>query len=222
MTKKKIAFRIVSLETSRSLGESEMKNAFFKLDEKKKKKIFSTALAEFSQKGFMESSFNGIIQKSGISKGGMYKYCSSKEELYHYIVETTVKELIEHVDQFTERAGEGLHEMLFRYTEHEFDFYLRNREYSLLHSRVFMHSSDDIDLEIKKNYQQESAQLFYRIMGNGRTKLSSEILKIYQWVLVGLKTDFYKSLSGTDNLEKMKEEYKSELQKIFDILKNLI
>ncbi|HAA57920.1 MAG TPA: hypothetical protein DCE42_24360 [Myxococcales bacterium] len=52
------------------------------LSEEKKNVLMQVALAEFSAHGFDKSSYNKIIEKSGLSKGVMYYYYDNKEDLY--------------------------------------------------------------------------------------------------------------------------------------------
>jgi len=54
-------------------------------DEKKnerKEAIYEAALALFKKKGFENVSFNGIASEAGFTKSNMYRYFSSKEEIF--------------------------------------------------------------------------------------------------------------------------------------------
>ncbi|WP_223700442.1 TetR/AcrR family transcriptional regulator [Sutcliffiella deserti] len=50
--------------------------------EKKRKRILESALACFAEKGFQVATMDDIVKDSGISKGAIYNYFKSKEELY--------------------------------------------------------------------------------------------------------------------------------------------
>jgi AcrR family transcriptional regulator len=50
--------------------------------EKKKKKILDSALACFAEKGFQVATIDDIVKHSGISKGAIYNYFKSKEDIY--------------------------------------------------------------------------------------------------------------------------------------------
>ena len=68
------------------------KDAFAKISEEKRNKIYQAAITEFAEHGFNSSNINVIAKKSGISIGAMYSYFSSKEDLFstviHYAVDT--------------------------------------------------------------------------------------------------------------------------------------
>lgn len=59
---------------------------FENLEEEKKKRIINASLAEFSRKGFKDSSTNVIVSEAGISKGALFHYFGSKENLYQYLL----------------------------------------------------------------------------------------------------------------------------------------
>lgn len=74
-----------------------------KISEEKKKQrrrdILKTALALFSRKGYYAASIDDITREAGISKGLVYTYFKSKEEIFF--------ELAEHWDELTENPSLG-------------------------------------------------------------------------------------------------------------------
>jgi AcrR family transcriptional regulator len=50
--------------------------------ENKKEKIIKYAFDVFAEKGYSQASMDDIVKASGISKGGIYNYFSSKEEIF--------------------------------------------------------------------------------------------------------------------------------------------
>ncbi|MBF0440825.1 MAG: TetR/AcrR family transcriptional regulator [Oligoflexales bacterium] len=61
----------------------------------KLKKIILSALREFSENEYDKASFNRIISSSGVSKGSMYYYFDSKEDLFSLIMKNCIKSLAE-------------------------------------------------------------------------------------------------------------------------------
>ncbi len=53
----------------------------------KKSYIIDNAMKLFSQKGFVETSMEDIVKATGMSKGGIYNYFKSKEEIFLAIAE---------------------------------------------------------------------------------------------------------------------------------------
>ena len=80
----------------------------------KKQLIESAALKLFATQGFYSTSISGIAKKAGISKGLIYNYFSSKEELLQAIIERGFEEITAPLDP----NNDGI------LTEEEFVFYL--------------------------------------------------------------------------------------------------
>ena len=60
-----------------------------------KRRIMDSALAEFAQQGYGASSVNTICSAQGISKGIIYHYFKTKDELYLACVEECFEQLTE-------------------------------------------------------------------------------------------------------------------------------
>lgn len=64
-----------------------------KLSEKKDKRkelIRNTAYELFSSRGYMGTSMNDIVRASGVSKGGIYVYYRSKEDIFQEIADEVI------------------------------------------------------------------------------------------------------------------------------------
>jgi len=70
-----------------------MKATFFNLDPVKRGRFLDACSEEFAQHGFESASTNRIVERLGIAKGSFFKYTESKEDVYLYLVETTLEEL---------------------------------------------------------------------------------------------------------------------------------
>ncbi len=66
-----------------------MKQTFNKLPIEKKQRVLNACIREFGEHGYDGSSMDRIIRAAEISKGGIYEYASSKEELFLGTVEYT-------------------------------------------------------------------------------------------------------------------------------------
>ena len=64
----------------------------------KRKQIMNAALELFAIQGFHTTSINDIAEKAGISKGLMYNYFESKDELLSTIMETGFDKLLQWFD----------------------------------------------------------------------------------------------------------------------------
>ncbi len=71
---------------------------FEKIRHDRRKSIMDTALEVFSENGYANASISMIAKKAGISKGLMYNYFKSKEELLSTIVLDGLNEMFELLD----------------------------------------------------------------------------------------------------------------------------
>jgi AcrR family transcriptional regulator len=73
---------------------------FAKLPPEQQQAIVRAARDEFAGRGFHDASLNRVIEAAGISKGSMYYYFDGKEDLYAYIVQTDLEQLVAHLGPF--------------------------------------------------------------------------------------------------------------------------
>jgi len=71
---------------------------FEEIREEKKKLIMQVALELFANEGYHTTSISKIAKKAGISKGLMYNYFESKEDLLKNIVKDGINEILEYFD----------------------------------------------------------------------------------------------------------------------------
>ncbi len=73
------------------------KNTFMNLAESKRESIIAAMVDEFALNGYRKASLNTIVSRAGISKGSLYQYFSSKEEIFIFVFDhftTLVKRAI--------------------------------------------------------------------------------------------------------------------------------
>src|SRR6185295_14911205 len=63
-----------------------------------KKHILDTAINEFSEEGYHQTSIKDLAQKAGISQGLMYNYFNSKEKLLKAIFEIGISDVFKTLD----------------------------------------------------------------------------------------------------------------------------
>jgi len=72
---------------------------FKEIREEKKAMIMATALEIFAEKSFLGASVSMIAKKAGVSKGLLYNYFESKEDLLQQIIFQTLDSFIELFDE---------------------------------------------------------------------------------------------------------------------------
>jgi AcrR family transcriptional regulator len=100
---------------------------FKEIREEKRSLIMDTAMENFASKGFHNTTINQIALQSGISKGLMYNYFESKDELLAEIIDRSVSEMYKYFD--TDRDG--------ILTGEEFELFIRKLFILLKEKRSF-------------------------------------------------------------------------------------
>lgn len=94
---------------------------FRNLDAAKQAEILDAAAEEFASCDFEEASYNRVIERAGVSKGAMYYYFDSKEDLYQTVLQHMFERLARYVaidpapasaDAFWERSERAYSRML--------------------------------------------------------------------------------------------------------------
>lgn len=103
------------------------KEQFEAIREEKKALIMDAALEHFAREGYHNSTINIIAKHAGISKGLMYNYFKSKEELLAEIINESICEISAYFD--LDRDG--------ILTEEEFELFLRKSFVIIREKAVF-------------------------------------------------------------------------------------
>lgn len=98
---------------------------FNKIREQRKSQIMNVALDLFSKEGYAHVSIASLAKKAGISKGLLYNYFASKEELLKEILDSGFAEISEYFDP--NHDGELSHE--------EFELFIR-KTFSLMRNKI--------------------------------------------------------------------------------------
>ncbi len=88
---------------------------FEEIREEKRVLIMDTALKQFAKEGYHNTSISNIAKQAGISKGLMYNYFKSKEELLSEIIDRSMEE----VSTYFDPDHDGY------LTDEEFEFFIR-------------------------------------------------------------------------------------------------
>lgn len=72
-----------------------MNDLLKKMNPEKRLALINAAMKEFGDNSFKKASTNTIVKEAGISKGLLYHYFTSKQVLYDYLVEFTMRAISE-------------------------------------------------------------------------------------------------------------------------------
>lgn len=82
-----------------------MKPTFFHLEESKQLRVIESAVAEFAEKGFDRAALDSVVRRARISKGGLYEYIDTKEDLFAYALQWSHERMGAHIRKNCPEGG---------------------------------------------------------------------------------------------------------------------
>ena len=120
-----------------------------------RRRILESALAEFSEQGYGASSVNTISNGEGLSKGIIYHYFPTKDDLYLACVEECFQMLTGHLQSHTNMEGQTAEERLEQYFRVRLDFFEQNPHYQ----RIFCDAVIMPPAHLEASIQEKKAPL---------------------------------------------------------------
>ena len=180
-----------------------MKNVFFQLPAEKREKIVRACLAEFGAHDFEKAALDRIVELAGISKGGLYEYISSKEELYLFIVELSYTRLYEYLHASLEREGRSLPKDLTErfavVSRAAIDFYVEHREMIGIIARTAHLDEGNLAARTRAIFDEHFSSIFDSAEESTLAFPKARLVELMKWILVKTRSDFLHEISqGTD------------------------
>lgn len=113
-----------------------------------KNKIKDSAMTEFAKHGYEAASLNVICKNGGISKGIIYHYFESKEDLYLCCVEECFLKLTVYLQKYMKKTKDF--DMLSEYFDVRSKFFRDNEELSGLFRSAVLFPPNDLISQIKE------------------------------------------------------------------------
>ena len=188
-----------------------MKPTFENLSEKKKQRIINACIEEFGEHGYDSSSIDGIIKRAGISKGGLYEYVSSKEELFIFIVDYTYTRLYDYLKTRVEAEMQTLPgdllDRLKHVSELAIDFYIDHPEFVYLIVRTSNLANEKIASSIQNIFRNHFLELFGDADTSKLQYPKERILELAMWLLLKTRFDFLNEIKTEKDPVKIKQDY---------------
>lgn len=198
---------------------------FFSLGKEKQSRITKAAIKEFACNSYINASTNRIVKECGISKGSLFQYFADKEDLYFYILDTVMGEMMYDMASETSALSSDLFQRIAEYSALEISWYISHPDKGRLLIGAAAEKDSEISCRIAERYGVESENIYYEqlkgIEGENLRQDREKIADILKWVMEGFnksileKADVYK-----DSIEQLKEEYTQKLAGYMEILKN--
>jgi len=173
-----------------------LKETFYNLNEEKKARVIDATLEEFALSGYEKTSLDTIISRAGISKGGLYEYIESKEDLFQYALTFSYDSLYAYIQQRIDSEAVQLPldplERTRFISSVAVDFYIAHPDIIAF----IVNSSQTGHANIRKHVQEVFDSYFLKLYETSvyeRIRYGSEqVLSLLKWLLVKTRDDFQK------------------------------
>jgi TetR/AcrR family transcriptional regulator len=188
-----------------------VKNTFENISEAKKQRVINACIEEFGEHGYDSSSMDGIIKRAGISKGGLYEYVSSKEELFLFIVDYTYTSLYDYLKNRVQAEHQvlpsDLLERLKLISELAIDFYIDHPEFVYLIARTSHLANEEIASGIQEIFRRHFMELFGDADVAKLCYSKERVLELAMWLLLKTRFDFLNEIKTVKDTVIIKKDY---------------
>lgn len=147
--------------------EKRYKEAFERASEERQERILEVGIEEFSTKGYENANINIIAKKAGISIGLMYKYFSTKEDLFLTciqrgcsILDNALEEIMKSNDKILVKAERVIRTTCYHSKKNANYIRLYNEITSEKNPALARALAEEIEFSTSKKYVSSIAQAF--------------------------------------------------------------
>lgn len=198
---------------------------FLKLNPEKQADILQAALDEFIDYGYDLASTNRIVERARIAKGTLFKYFSSKEELFVYLCDSFLDVVKTEVYREDEKTPEGLFEFLKNISMRKMALKSRYPKEFALMTQIVSHSNHPVYRNLLKDYTTQGMKIYEQIIRKVNTSnlrpgvTPEEAFRLVGWVLKGLEDYIFQQLDGKEYSEEFEKEMYDEFDRACELLK---
>lgn len=200
-----------------------MKSTFYHLPEEKRDRIIKTCVEEFSEFGYEKSSTDRIIKTCGISKGGLYEYINSKEELFLFIVDYTYSELYTYLNRHIQTneitIPPDILERFWLVAQIAIDFYLERTDIIRFITRTTKLYDDELSEKVQEIFMVRFLELFGDIDTESLKPNGEQALDLLRWLLYKTRNDFLSRIERNEDPAQVKREYLDQWRFYLSILR---
>jgi len=191
-----------------------MKQLFFQLSPEKREAIVSAAIAEFGAHDFDAASLDRIVAAAGISKGGLYEYISSKEDLYIFCMEKTWSSLYRFITEQILLASTPLpSDILARFmtvSRIAIEWYLLNPSMLGLIVRIARLPRDVLAKKAESVFERHFSELFSGLDASRLAYPVEQLVDLIKWLLAKTRKDVLLEIAAGQSPDEVRRIYLEE------------
>lgn len=143
------------------------KETFNRIPEERRNKLIDVAVREFAHKGFNKANINTIASEAGISVGSIYKYFSTKEDLFRTcinygleILETVLNEVLNTQEDLFNKV-EKIIRLIQSYSR-------SHKNLIILYNEMASESNSELTWKLASEMESISAKVYSSLIGQAQ------------------------------------------------------
>ena len=187
-----------------------------------KERIINIALEEFAQNGYQSASTNVICKKAKVSKGLLYHYYGSKENLYLSVLRYFIDKFKENITIYIEDSNKKGIDYMSEYFNAKFKFFGENPQYSKLVLNLLLNNNIEGAEILANEFEEYNNVLLYEIIKNIDFNPKFNRNKAFELiVMIGSKLEekHMKDIESKDKhivIEEFRKDHKIMLEMVFE------
>lgn len=147
------------------------------MDKSKKEDIINACIKEFAEYGYKDANTNRIYKEAGVSKGLIFHYYGSKENLFILAVERCIGKALKDFEQISIDDLNFIDSMI-AYNEAKAKFFMQNPAYYKILTQAFFNAPENLKERLAVRYS-EIYSLSMRIFSElfEKVKLKKDVSK---------------------------------------------
>ncbi len=189
-----------------------MKATFFHLEESKRVRVIGAAMAEFAEKGFDRASLDSIVRRASISKGGLYEYIDTKEDLFDYALQWAHDRMGEHINANRPESGFPVDPVLraLYIAGVAVEFYLKETECIAFLGAAAVTENPSMRHLARKAFESYFDGLFSDCDFSPFRFPRDRVISILRWILEKTRNEFMDTLRETRDAASCRGAYLAE------------
>ncbi|HHX48840.1 MAG TPA: TetR/AcrR family transcriptional regulator [Clostridiales bacterium] len=189
-----------------------------------RQRILDAALEEFANYGYLGASLNRVCKEKNISKGMIYHYFRSKDELYLLCLENCFNDLTKYLKINFENKNNDIESMLKQYFELRLDFFAKNPLYLGLFSDLILNTQNHLKTNIcviKKDFDELNISILKSMLNTASLRKGltiDTIVKDFIMYTNIFNLVFKDSLEKTASSEKTLQEHEAMVNRLIKLM----
>ena len=187
-----------------------------------KEKIIKAAIEEFAENGYKAASTNSICKKANVSKGLIYYYFKSKEEIYLNALKFAIDRFKENVSiEINEKDKFGI-DYISEYFDTKFKFFRENPLYSMLIANSLAYYNLEGAIKLSEEFQNYNNNLIYEVIKSIDINPKFDREKAFELIkMIGEKLEekHMKDVANKDRnsvIDEFRKDHKIMIEMVFE------